>query len=108
MSSNASKFSAFLFLQLAEAGHEVAQMNLAHLLDTQKVTFLTDDGQMNRFYAQRFYELSADQGSASSELRLGDFAYYGWGKVWEGYTIFCVSRSLFCAHLFLKSLQMLN
>lgn len=26
---------------------------------------------------RRFYELSAEQGSASSELRLGDYAYYG-------------------------------
>lgn len=29
--------------------------------------------------AQRYYEMSAEQGSASSELRLGDYTYYGWG-----------------------------
>ena len=29
------------------------------------------------FWVRRFYELSAEQGSASSELRLGDYAYYG-------------------------------
>ena len=28
-------------------------------------------------WLRRFYELSAEQGSASSELRLGDYAYYG-------------------------------
>merc|ERR1719440_1419985 len=33
----------------------------------------------SRIVAQRFYEMSAEQGSASSELRLGDYAYYGWG-----------------------------
>eukprot|EP00392_Amoebophrya_sp_AT5.2_P001253 g1255.t1 len=72
--------TTFLFLQLAEAGHEVAQMNLAHLLDTGKSTLLMSNGAFSRFYAQRHYELSADQGSASSELRLGDFAYYGWSR----------------------------
>lgn len=33
----------------------------------------------SKIVAQRFYELSAEQGSASSELRLGDYAYHGWG-----------------------------
>lgn len=83
--------AAYLYLKLAEAGHEVAQTNLAHLLDTSE-TFLFHDevpqGQYaateqqkndNRVYAQRFYEMSADLGSVSSELRLGDYAYYGWG-----------------------------
>jgi len=41
---------------------------------------LTDDMRHHsRTLAQRFYELSAEQGSASSELRLGDYSYYGWG-----------------------------
>jgi len=83
--------ASWLFLKVAETGHEVAQMNAAHLLDTQ-ASFLFFDSppgfgeevpelmkKENKVYAQRFYEMSADHGSASSELRLGDFAYYGWG-----------------------------
>lgn len=82
--------AALLFLKLAEAGHEVAQMNVAHLLDSGVAALLNPDelagdgsGEESRLHsrilAQRFYELSAEQGSASSELRLGDYAYYGWG-----------------------------
>jgi TPR repeat protein len=81
--------AAWLFLRLAEAGHEVAQMNLAHLLDISKsqLLFLSPtEAEVNeemhalgRIYAQRHYEMSAEQGSALSELRLGDYAYYGWG-----------------------------
>lgn len=83
--------AALLFLKLAEAGHEVAQMNVAHLLDSSQTALLypgkvsPDQGLSEesrahgRIIAQRFYELSAEQGSASSELRLGDYAYYGWG-----------------------------
>jgi TPR repeat protein len=83
--------AALLFLKLAEAGHEVAQMNVAHLLDSGQSALLypgtvtadqtqTDESrQHSRTVAQRFYEMSAEQGSASSELRLGDYAYYGWG-----------------------------
>jgi len=86
--------AAFLFLKLAEAGHEVAQMNAAHLFDSGQSSLLfagesADPGgeahdsdrirHHSRTLAQRFYELSAEQGSASSELRLGDYSYYGWG-----------------------------
>eukprot|EP00440_Ansanella_granifera_P015756 gb/GFBE01017113.1/.p1 GENE.gb/GFBE01017113.1/~~gb/GFBE01017113.1/.p1 ORF type:complete len:786 (+),score=154.08 gb/GFBE01017113.1/:1-2358(+) len=93
--------AALLFLKLAEAGHEVSQMNAAHLFDSGQSTLLSsnagssteepasaDEGSstaevdtrsQGRNFAQRFYELSAEQGSASSELRLGDYAYYGWG-----------------------------
>merc|ERR1740121_1488246 len=82
--------AALLFLKLAEAGHEVAQMNAAHLFDSGQSTLLyprqdsqegiSDDVRHHsRTLAQRFYEMSAEQGSASSELRLGDYSYYGWG-----------------------------
>eukprot|EP00927_Polykrikos_kofoidii_P049989 TRINITY_DN43957_c0_g1_i1.p1 TRINITY_DN43957_c0_g1~~TRINITY_DN43957_c0_g1_i1.p1 ORF type:complete len:846 (+),score=143.41 TRINITY_DN43957_c0_g1_i1:101-2539(+) len=95
--------AAWLFLKLAEAGHEVAQMNAAHLYDMGSASVLLPDEpswasehelsagggttlgvssetrMQGRALAQRFYELSAEQGSASSELRLGDYAYYGWG-----------------------------
>ncbi len=47
--------SAFLFLQLAEAGHEVAQMNLAHLMDTGKSSLVMASPVFSRFYAQRHY-----------------------------------------------------
>lgn len=83
------ELTAFLFLKLAEAGHEVAQMNVAHLLDSGQAWLLqagaidedpTEEQRLgNKISAQRFYEMSAEQGSASSELRLGDYAYYGWG-----------------------------
>ncbi|KAF4672641.1 Sel-1 suppressor of lin-12-like [Perkinsus chesapeaki] len=109
--------SALSFLQLAEAGNEVSQSNLAHLLDRDHVKLFSNEAAerydiedeanrggggvlspktdsmslvrllsplevpnaSGRVLAQRFYEMSADQGSPSSELRLGDFAYYGWG-----------------------------
>ncbi|CAE7234675.1 SECA1 [Symbiodinium sp. CCMP2592] len=84
-----SEGAAWRFLQLAEAGHEVAQMNAAHLFDSGAASFLlntsegvaepAEDRRWGRFFAQRHYELSAEQGNAFSELRLGDFAYYGWG-----------------------------
>jgi hypothetical protein len=84
--------AALLFLKLAEAGHEVAQINVAHLFDSRQSMLLypgSSDGadqspsaemqHHSRTLAQRFYELSAEQGGASSELRLGDYSYYGWG-----------------------------
>mmetsp|Transcript_136326 Transcript_136326/g.271906 ORF Transcript_136326/g.271906 Transcript_136326/m.271906 type:complete len:699 (+) Transcript_136326:78-2174(+) len=86
-SSGHSEAAAWLFLRLAEAGHEVAQMNLAHLLDSGASRLLlgkgTDDEEemrsLARIQAQRHYEMSAEQGNAHSELRLGDYSYYGWG-----------------------------
>jgi TPR repeat protein len=81
--------AAWLFLRLAEAGHEVAQMNVAHLFDTASSKLLllnsshedpTEEARaLGRVHAQRHYEMSAEQGNAHSELRLGDYAYYGWG-----------------------------
>eukprot|EP00927_Polykrikos_kofoidii_P037792 TRINITY_DN32008_c0_g1_i1.p1 TRINITY_DN32008_c0_g1~~TRINITY_DN32008_c0_g1_i1.p1 ORF type:complete len:762 (+),score=99.66 TRINITY_DN32008_c0_g1_i1:95-2380(+) len=115
--------AAWLFMRLAEAGHEVAQMNLAHLLDSGSARLLDQQKQSSsalgavpsgqsiarnvgdsdtvsdnvtsikssqhddaaavkaraRTYAQRHYEMSAEQGNVLSDLRLGDYAYYGWG-----------------------------
>ncbi|CAK0853320.1 unnamed protein product, partial [Prorocentrum cordatum] len=84
--------AALLFLKLAEAGHEVAQTNVAHMLDAGQSSLLFQGEEApegggsteaarrhGRVLAQRYYELSAAQGSVSSELRLGDYAYYGWG-----------------------------
>lgn len=71
-------------LKLAEAGHTVSQENLAHLIDSGKAGgtifyFNSGDELKRQIYAQRFYEMAANQGSVTSELRLGDYAYYGWG-----------------------------
>lgn len=81
-----SEAAAWLFLRLAEAGHEVAQMNLAHLLDAGTSRLLLGQGiaeeemrAFGRIQAQRHYEMSSAQGNAHSELRLGDYSYYGWG-----------------------------
>eukprot|EP00435_Cladocopium_sp_Y103_P063319 s376_g24.t3 len=91
--------AAWRFLSLAEAGHEVAQMNAAQLFDSGQSSLLVNSSQpvavqaledqrfLGRAFAQRHYELSAEQGNAFSErgcglwleLRLGDYAYYGWG-----------------------------
>jgi len=90
--------AAWLFLRLAEAGHEVAQMNLAHLLDIGTARLLLREASqpevaaeaqvMARIHAQRHYELSAEQGNVLSDLRLGDYAYYGWGvRVDDGLTV---------------------
>jgi len=86
-SSGHSEGAAWLFLRLAEAGHEVAQMNLAHLLDSGASRLLLGQGTadeeemrtLSRIQAQRHYEMSAEQGNAHSELRLGDYSYYGYG-----------------------------
>eukprot|EP00747_Dinoflagellata_sp_TGD_P001835 gnl/TRDRNA2_/TRDRNA2_102512_c2_seq1.p1 gnl/TRDRNA2_/TRDRNA2_102512_c2~~gnl/TRDRNA2_/TRDRNA2_102512_c2_seq1.p1 ORF type:complete len:559 (-),score=120.24 gnl/TRDRNA2_/TRDRNA2_102512_c2_seq1:52-1545(-) len=81
--------ASWLFLKLAEAGHEVSQMNIAHLLDSGSSHFFLPGSTasnpeeevraLGRIHAQRHYEMSAEQGNALSELRLGDYAYYGWG-----------------------------
>ena len=76
------EIALFQLLKLAEAGHQVSQENLAHLIDSGKageVLFHNNAELFKEVYAQRFFELAADQGSVSSQLRLGDFAFYGWG-----------------------------
>ncbi|OEH78082.1 hypothetical protein cyc_01865 [Cyclospora cayetanensis] len=77
---NAFDEAAFNFLLLAEAGHEASQSNLAFLLDAG-LTDIFFDGTLRRkrLHAQRFYEMAAAQGSISAQLRLGDFAFYGYG-----------------------------
>ncbi|PFH32630.1 Sel1 repeat-containing protein [Besnoitia besnoiti] len=72
--------AAFHLLLLAEAGHEVSQTNLAFMFDSG-LTDLFFDGtvERQRLHAQRFYQMAAANGSPLAELRLGDFAYYGYG-----------------------------
>lgn len=77
--SETRDLGALQVLKLAEAGHQVSQENLAHLIDSGKLEGKLFPEKFSQTFAQRFYELAADQGSVTSELRLGDFAYYGWG-----------------------------
>eukprot|EP00971_Amphidinium_carterae_P210193 4170205-Amphidinium_carterae.2 len=86
--------AAWLYLRLSEAGHEFAQANLAHLLDTgaSEILFEAKDDSLSvdeaharaKVHAQRPYKMAADQGNAGAELRLGDYAYYGWGMRLKG------------------------
>ena len=83
MAAGEVELGALQLLKLAEAGHQVSQENLAHLIDSKKVKHLFGmhalPPELHPVFAQRFYELAAAQGSVSSELRLGDFAYSGLG-----------------------------
>jgi len=72
--------AAFVFWKLAESGHEVSQSNLAYMLDRGRTNIFGDTGRlMDRIYAQRFFELAADQGSVQAQVKLGDYSYYGFG-----------------------------
>jgi len=74
-----------LYLVLAEAGFEVAQANLAFLLDQHYMhTFPSTPllGMRGDDLAQRamtMYRLAAMQGNIDAELKLGDYHYYGYG-----------------------------
>jgi len=77
--SGTKDLGALQLLKLAEAGHQVSQENLAHLIDSGKLEGNLFTEKFQQIFAQRFYELAADQGSVTSQLRLGDYAYHGWG-----------------------------
>ncbi|CAD6995149.1 unnamed protein product [Ceratitis capitata] len=63
---------------LAELGYEVAQSNAAFLLDRGDVTIFHDRHEelIRAFY---YWKRSAGQGYSSSQVKLGDYYYYGWG-----------------------------
>ncbi|KAF8560953.1 hypothetical protein P879_10238 [Paragonimus westermani] len=65
------------YLLLAELGYEVAQSNVAFMLEEGKVTVIDK----SEFHARAFvqWQRSAAQGSTSSRVKLGDYYYYGWG-----------------------------
>ena len=73
-----------MYAQLAEGGYEVAQSNVAFLLD-QHLTHRPDEpllGMDAHEVAQRalaMYKLAAQQGNVEAELKLGDYHYYGLG-----------------------------
>ena len=76
------ELAGVMLLKLAEAGHQVSQENLAHLVDSGQVgtdLFGIDSHEKRTIVAQRFFELAAGQASVASELRLGDMAYAGEG-----------------------------
>eukprot|EP00967_Tisochrysis_lutea_P040096 scaffold48096_cov33-Tisochrysis_lutea.AAC.7 len=71
-----------LYAALAVGGYEVAQHNVAFLLDEQylsapqrSIAGISGVALAERAFA--FYRLSAGQGNVAAELRLGDCYYYG-------------------------------
>ncbi|CAH8488747.1 unnamed protein product [Schistosoma rodhaini] len=70
---------AFVTYQLlAELGYEVAQSNVAFILEeVEKATGIPKDEIHKRAFTQ--WQRSATQGSTSSRVKLGDYYYYGLG-----------------------------
>lgn len=80
VSKGETETASLQFLKLAEAGHQVAQENLAHLIDSgQAGGLLGISSEWRKIYSQRFYEMAAEQGSVKSCVKLGDLAFYGGG-----------------------------
>ena len=65
------------YLILAELGYEVAQSNVAFILD-RKESELFDEQEMWK-RALVYWTRSAAQGYSAARVRLGDYYYYGWG-----------------------------
>ncbi|CAL8078875.1 unnamed protein product [Calicophoron daubneyi] len=69
---------AFVTYQLlAELGYEIAQSNVAYMLEEGKMTVVDKSELNSRALVQ--WQRSATQGSTSSRVKLGDYYYYGWG-----------------------------
>ncbi|KAK4472806.1 hypothetical protein MN116_004023 [Schistosoma mekongi] len=69
---------AFVTYQLlAELGYEVAQSNVAFILEEEKATGIPKHEIYKRAFTQ--WQRSATQGSTSSRVKLGDYYYYGLG-----------------------------
>nr|CAB3265948.1 protein sel-1 homolog 1-like [Phallusia mammillata] len=64
-----------LYLLLAELGYEVAQSNVAYILDQDQATLL------NQTYARALihWDRAASQGYVVARIKLGDYHYYGKG-----------------------------
>jgi len=65
------------YLVLAELGYEVAQSNVALMLEDGDVSFISENERLSR--ALFYWKRSAGQGSALARVKLGDYHYYGWG-----------------------------
>jgi len=73
-----------LYSALAEGGYEVAQANIAFILDQHYVQRRGEPllGMQGDDIARRaldMYRKSAQQGNVEAELKLGDYHYYGFG-----------------------------
>ncbi|CAH8829694.1 unnamed protein product [Trichobilharzia szidati] len=69
---------AFVTYQLlAELGYEVAQSNVAFILEEDKAPGIPKHELHKRAFTQ--WQRSATQGSTSSRVKLGDYYYYGLG-----------------------------
>jgi len=69
--------AALKYLFLAELGYEVAQSNIAYLLDNDQVGMFDQWEMYPR--ALVHWERAAEQGSGLARLKLGDYHYYGYG-----------------------------
>lgn len=65
------------YLVLAELGYEVAQSNVAFILDRKETLLFDADEQWKR--ALVYWTRAAAQGYSAARVRLGDYYYYGLG-----------------------------
>ncbi|KAL8572082.1 hypothetical protein ACOMHN_026707 [Nucella lapillus] len=65
------------YMFLAELGYEVAQSNVAFMLDRVDSIMFGDDETFQR--ALLMYSRAAAQGSTVARLKMGDYHYYGYG-----------------------------
>uniref|UniRef100_H2YDJ4 Uncharacterized protein n=1 Tax=Ciona savignyi TaxID=51511 RepID=H2YDJ4_CIOSA len=65
-----------IYMLLAELGYEVAQSNVAHILDQGSSTLV-----LNETYARALlhWDRAASQGYSIARIKLGDYYYYGRG-----------------------------
>ncbi|CAH1397074.1 unnamed protein product [Nezara viridula] len=71
--------SFVIYALLAEMGYEVAQNNVAFLLDNGLFTYLDRDEENRYVRAKTYWSRSAMQGNPSALIKLGDYYYYGLG-----------------------------
>ncbi|XP_076442621.1 protein sel-1 homolog 1-like [Babylonia areolata] len=65
------------YMFLAELGYEVAQSNVAFMLDREDSTVFIQEENFQR--ALLMYSRAAAQGSTVARLKMGDYHYYGYG-----------------------------
>ena len=76
--------SLVIYLALAESGYEVAQANAGYIIDqhlirSTKVPLLGLQGDSLAHLALEMFRRSAQQGNSDSDIKLGDYYYYGSG-----------------------------
>lgn len=65
-----------IYLTLAELGYEVAQSNVAHILDQKESLLLLNESYPR---ALLYWNRAASQGYTTARIKLGDYHYYGHG-----------------------------